>query len=328
MKNSTRRNLSVRIGVVLAAASVFTLSACASAGSEAASGSAPATAAPDAGGQQGSQGGGGVSGEIAAISGSTLQVQDDSSQTAVTYGDSTTITRTVTATTADITVGSCVTAVIGSPGDTSTTDAATAAAGTVTVTAAVDGACDAGFGFGGGGGAGGSLPEGMTPPTGMPDDASGSLPDGVAPTGAPEGGMGSFGGFTSGLVTAVSGDTITVDATSADGSTESSEITLDGSTVVTKTETADASALTVGACVTAMGDSDDSGTMAATALAVSTAGDDGCSTRSGFGGMGGPGAGGGAGGSNSGSAGTSGSSGSGTATTGGTTSSAATTSAS
>lgn len=292
------RTLPIRIGFVLAAAGVLTLSACSSSASpESAGSTASATNVPT----QQQMGGGGVSGEIAALSGSTLQVQDTDSQTAVSYTDSTTITQSVAAALADVTSGVCVTSISGDfgggsgSGDSSSsdsTDAASTAASTVLISTAVDGACSIGFG----GGAGGGMPGGGTPPTDLPDGGAipTDAPDGVMPTGAPGDGAGAggFGGFASGLVTAVSGSTITVQTTDADGANATSDITVDDSTTYTKTVSADSSALVVGACVTVMGESDDSGAVAATTLAVSEAGDSGCST--GFGGPGGgqrPGAG-------------------------------------
>jgi hypothetical protein len=281
------------------------------------------------------RGGGGVSGEIAAISGSTLQVQDSESQTAVSYTDTTTITRTVAAALADVTAGVCVTAFTGgavaldatdgagvpgatgdagsaggstgssgsgsdgSSGGSAATDGTsdstgegTGAAASVTISDAVDGECAVGA-FG----ADGAPPEGLpvspdgsdatnvTPPTDAPD---GLGPDGVRPTGVPgdgadgatgalPAGPGGFGGLSAGLVTAVTAAGFTVQSTAADGTTSTEDVTVDDSTTFTRTESADASALVVGACVTAMGEADEKGAVVATALAVAAAGDDGCS---------------------------------------------------
>ncbi len=278
---STRlpRSVPLRLGLVLAAAGVLALSACAST-TEAAPAPA-ASAAP--GGAQNAQPGGGVSGTIAAISGATLQVQDSSSQTAVSYDSSTTITQSVAGTLSDVTNGVCITAITGAfPGSSTSTQpstsSASSAASVVTIVAAVDGACTSGFG-GGPGGAGG------TPPTDLPSGVMPSgAPDGVMPSGAPGG---AFGGFAGGLVTAVSGSTITVQSMGSDGTASSSEVTVDSSTTYTKTETADSTALVVGACVTARGASDSSGAVAATSLMVSTPGDSGCSIAGGPGGFGG-----------------------------------------
>ncbi|WP_290802960.1 hypothetical protein [Herbiconiux sp.] len=285
------RHWYISAGVLLAAAGVFAMSACAS--TTASSDSVPAATSAAGAPAGGLPGGGGTSGEIAAITGTTLQVQDTDSQTAVTYSDSTTITQTVAAALSDVTAGVCVTTVsggfggAGAPGssstDSSSTDAASTAATSVTISAATDGTCTTGFG-----GAGGFAAGGGTPPTDFPDGAMPTdVPDGVMPTGAPDGSSGAgaagFGGFASGLVTAVSGTTITVQTTSADGTTSTTDVTVDGTTTYSTTKTADASALVVGACVLAQGESDSSGTVAATSLAVSEAGDSGCSTGFGAG---------------------------------------------
>lgn len=245
------------------------------------------TQAP-AGDQQADEmpGGGGTSGEIAAVSDLLMQVQGDDGQTAVSWDAGTTITQSVAGTLADVTVGSCV-VTVGASGDDST-----AAATSVTVTAATDGECSGGFGGGAGGGmpggSGGGSGDGERPsgmPSGAPDGAmpeGGELPDG-APTGQPDGdgGGGGFGTVTAGLVTAVDGSTITVQQIGEDSSTTGT-VTVDGSTTYTTTVTADSSAIAVGLCVTAIGEADSSGQVAATSLALSEAGDSGCST--GFGG--------------------------------------------
>ncbi|MFF1530662.1 hypothetical protein [Cellulomonas sp. NPDC058312] len=224
--------------------------------------------------------GGGTTGEIASVGDALLQVQGDDGQTAVSWDDGTTITQTVAAALADVSTGTCVVALTSGDDD-------AAAATSVTLTAATDGGCTTGFG---GGMPSGAAPEGM--PTGAPADGDlPELPEG-GPTGAPGAGErpegGGFGGVTAGLVTAVDGSTITVDS---DGT--SATITVDDATTYTTTVAADSGALTVGRCVTAQGEADSSGQVAATVLLVSDAGEDGCTT--GFGGRGPDGAGGPAG---------------------------------
>lgn len=269
-----------------ASAALLVLLAACSGGSVAASDdTTDSTTTQDAPTGDGERQGGapGVTGEIAAVSDALLQVQGDDGQTAVRWDDTTALTQTVAAALADVRVGSCVTALGASEDDGS-------AATSVAVTSATDGECT-GFGMpgggmpGGGGGEEGERPEGA--PDGMPTDAPADgevpdLPDGAA-SGAPDGEMpsGGFGSMTAGLVTAVDATTITVEAT--DGTT--STITVDDATTYTATVAADASAITVGRCVTAQGEADSSGQVAATSLLLSDATDDGCST--GFGGMGG-----------------------------------------
>ncbi|GGI40488.1 hypothetical protein GCM10010988_29330 [Cnuibacter physcomitrellae] len=182
------------------------------------------------------------------------------------------------------------------PTDSSSSSSSTGSGDTATsvaISAATDGTCTAGFGGGapGGGGAGGG-----TPPTDFPTD--GALPtDGARPTGmpsAPDGsgeGPGAFGGFVSGLVTAVSGTTITVDAADMSGTTSPTDVTVGEGTAYTVTRAADASALVVGQCVTAQGESDSSGAVAATSLLVSEPTDGSCTMGFGAGRPGGPGGG-------------------------------------
>lgn len=254
------------------------LSACtgSGSGSDDTAATAEASQAPAAAQDSGRvPGGGGVTGEIAAVSDALLQVQGDDGQTAVTWDDGTTITQTVAGALSDVAVGSCV--VVSGADDSGT------AATSVAVTAAEDGSCAGGFGGGGGQRPdAGDLPEGADLPDGMPTDMpsggpGGSMPDG-APTDLPEGGFGGSG-VTAGLVTAVDGTTITVEQTvpGADDVTTTT-VTVDDGTTYTTTVAADASALAVGRCVAAQGEADDSGKVAATSLTVSDAGDDGCST--------------------------------------------------
>lgn len=216
-------------------------------------------------------GGGGTTGEIAAVSDALMQVQGLDGQTAVTWDDSTAITQTVAGALADVTVGSCVTALPG----TSTDD--DAAAATVAITPATDGECG-GFGGSPGGIAGdgptmlreGEMPE---PPAGAPTD----LPD---RSDLPDDAMigGTVGRISAGLVTAVSGSTITVEPVRPvdDSDTTTATITVDDATTYTTQAGADASAITVGRCVSAQGEADDSGKVAASSLLLSDAGDSGC----------------------------------------------------
>jgi hypothetical protein len=200
----------------------------------------------------------GVSGMIAAASAGTLQVQGGTTQTAVDYTTSTTITQQVAATAADVTVGSCVIGVT-TPGASSGT-----AASTVAISAAVNGTCPSPLQRGGGQGGG----QGGVRPTGAPN--------GNRPSGAPAGG----GGFTppvSGKVTAVTGTVITVSTTSQSGTATTAKITLDGSTKYTTAQAATSAALVVNKCVVATGKADTSGNFAATSIAVSDPGANGCS---------------------------------------------------
>ena len=118
--------------------------------------------------------GGGVFGLIAAITDSTMQVQSDV-QTAVTWTETTTVSRQVAVDLPTVTSGSCVIAFV----DDASADSPTATS--VTITEPVDGECAPLAGFGGelgGGGAPGGMPSGMPTdlPSGMPTD----LPSGHA----------------------------------------------------------------------------------------------------------------------------------------------------
>jgi hypothetical protein len=286
----------------LATVGVLLLAACSSGGS-----GDVATAAPQGNGGANAQGpqnrqgggGGGASGEIVAVDGTVLQLRSSDSQTSVTWTDSTTVTRTLAAALADVTVGSCVTTTSASTADAQSSSDATGPASTVRITAAADdGTCGSGMfgggrgGFGGGGpqggpegGAQGDGPQG-TRPTGRPDGAPTDLP-----SGAP-GFVGGFGGFSSGKVTAVDGSTITIEQTrpqapAQGGSTAAPDdqpttstvtVTVDGSTTYTKDAPSDTSAIAVGLCAVARGQADDSGKVTATALTLSDKGADGCTS--------------------------------------------------
>jgi hypothetical protein len=81
------------------------------------------------------------------------------------------------------------------------------------------------------------------------------------------------------MVTAVSGSTITVSTTSPSGGSSTGKITVDGSTTFTIAKPATTAALVVNQCVAAAGKSDSSGNFAATTLAVTTPGANGCVQR-------------------------------------------------
>ncbi len=228
----------------------------------------------------------GLTGEIAYVSDGTAQVQDGSSQTAVTWTDETEITQEVEIALSDVSVGSCVTVTFADDGTT---------ASSISVTDADDdGSCTTGFG----GGMGGDMPDAMA--SGAPED--GAMPSGDAMPGgdgsgeeldAPEGaatampeasgapgdGM-SFdaSSFTSGSVTAVSDSGLTVE----DAEGEATEVSVGSDTTITGTEAADEDAIEVGMCMTARGESDSSGGYAATTISIFAADDDGCVTSMGM----------------------------------------------
>ncbi|MCW2767738.1 MAG: hypothetical protein JWO11_3697 [Nocardioides sp.] len=219
---------------------------------------APAQGAPAQGAPAGMPG---ASGTIAAISGKTLQVQDDQTgQVAVTWTAKTTFTREADAALADVTVGKCV--VVGADPATSGSNTGTVAATSVRIADAVNGACAGGPGFGGpGGGPGGR-------PGGMPTDRPSNLPGG---------GAGFPGGMrpgTVGQVTAVSASGFTVDAiqpgaASSTAATAPVTVTVAGATTFTKTVDAASADLSVGLCATATGSADNTGAVSATRIALS-----------------------------------------------------------
>ncbi len=244
--------------------------------------SSSATSAPD--GMVAEPRSPGVDGEIVAVSDGLMQVQGSGSQTSVTWDDTTAITAQTAATLADVTVGACVVAI-----------AEEETATTVQIsTPADDGTCT-----------GGDRP-GM--PTDVPDDWSTDgprpsgdpggrptdMPSGV-PTDMPSGGMptdmpsgmapGQWGG-TSGQVTEVTDTTITVQADD-----DTTTVTVGSETTYLLRVESDASALVVGQCVSAQGEQDSAGSLAATSIEVSAPTDDGCSAAGrGPGGSGRPGA--------------------------------------
>jgi Domain of unknown function (DUF5666) len=220
----------------------------------------------------------GVVGTAAAVSGSSLEVQNPTSgQVTVTFTATTPITETVTTTATDVTVGSCVT-VVGKP-------SATGAATSVTISAPVKGSCTgAGAGgFGGFGGAGGA--------GGFGRGQSGSTPrPSFSPRPRPSGSRGAFGngafGGADGKVTSVSASGFVVQGTNrAAGSDTSVTVITTAASKYLKTITAAPSALKVGQCITAVGTANSIGAVAARSIRVSQPGPGGCVT--GFGGRGG-----------------------------------------
>lgn len=220
----------------------------------------------------------GISGLVAAVSDSLMQVQETDSQTAVTWTDDTVITRTAPVGLDTVAVGSCVVAIAPAVDEGSSE---TAAATSVMVSEPVDGECTAGFVMAGGPPSG-ELPEGAERPEGMQPPERMDLPEGgeMPENGElPEGMAGAFGQMVSGRVTAVSGRTLTVETTDPDGGTATETVETDADTAVTATIAADSSAIAVGLCATVRGETDSRGGMTATTIALSDAGEDGCAVR-------------------------------------------------
>jgi hypothetical protein len=246
------------------------------------SGSSSSASAPASTGATGGTGSGrnmpGTSGEIADIAGATLQVQYDNGQVAVTYTATTSFRQEATATAADVKVGSCVS--VTSSGTTTTTGPI--AASRVSITEPTNGSCSGGFGGGSGAGIGGGAGNG-TPPSGAPGYGGRGTTNGTPPSGSPR----RFGAF--GTVTAVSPGGFTVQSTrptqaGSSAAPSSESVTTNGATIYSKTVSAGKSALQVGKCVTALGKTDDTGTVTATAITLRAKTAAGCSTGRGFGG--------------------------------------------
>jgi Domain of unknown function (DUF5666) len=228
----------------------------------------------------------GASGTIAAVNGTSVEVQNpESGQTTVTYTPSTTFHQIVPASVTSVAVGSCISA-FGKP--TSGTSSSSGAFGepvtatTVSVTQPVSGSCSAGAGgFGGG-----RFPGGGRPPSG----GSSTNGSGTRPPAAGRFRNGQFGA-ASGSVTAVNGSSVTVDETNPrTQKTSSVVVTLTSSTTYSATQSSSPSALVVGQCARAMGTANSTGAITAQSITVSAPGANGCTT--GFGGFrGGTGAG-------------------------------------
>ena len=227
----------------------------------------------------------GTSGEVAQVSGRTMQVQNPTSgQVAVTWTKDTTFTQQVAATLADLSVGDCV--MVSPSADSAASQSSDPIqAGQVRILpASEDGTCTP---TGGGMGAPGDLQgggpglngDGGTPPSGMPTGMPTDLPS--------DGSVRMMGAF--GTVTKVSGTGFTVSTAmpSAPGATESTptavtvEVTDD--TDLTRSGTATSNAVKVGVCVDARGQEDATGAITATSIAVSPKVDGECSTGFGSG---------------------------------------------
>ena len=265
-------------------------------GSSASAGAATTTNAPT-----------GATGSVAALSASSMEVQNPASgQTTVNWTSSTTFSKSVTESVSAVTVGECVTAT----GTASKKSKTTIAARSITVRApSSSGTCGAaGAGRGGfrtGFGSGG-------PPAGgfQPRSGSGSgpvtFPEGGGPRNFPGGGAAGNNfrkqlanlDIASGKVTAVNGSTITVlgisispgtfapPAKSNSGSskpkqlarpkTQTLKITASSTTPVNTTQSVSSGALAVGDCVSAFGPAATNGAVTATTVRITSTGGGNC----------------------------------------------------
>jgi hypothetical protein len=258
--------------VIACVALGLALSACGSGSSTGNGNPAAVTQQNGEGGAAGGAPGGfpGGSGKVAAVAGSTAQVQGQNGQVAVTWTSSTRFTQQVAASVKDLKVGDCVTA-MPAASSTGSSDTSSVAAASVRISAPVSGSCTVGVRGQGGQGGGTRTGQG-TPPEGAPSGA---------PTdGARRGGFGAFG-----KVTAVRGTGFTVESTRP-GATDTSKVsvTTSGDTTWTRSGKTTAKDVKVGSCVASMGKSDNTGAITAATIAVSQPVNGACTTM--FGGPG------------------------------------------
>lgn len=246
---------------------VLLLAGCGGGGTSGTAAAAPSPAAsPSAGSTAGRGGFGGrgpaAAGEIAAVTGKTLQVQDTNSQTAVTWTAATKFTKTVSATLA---AGDCVT-VLGTPGSGSALTATS-----VRVVATSGSNCT--FDRNGAGATPRPRPSG-----GFGGRRGGGPSGGARPSGAPTRDFATVFG----KVTAVSGSTVTVSGTlrtagqfGATPSASAVTVTL-GKASVDRTVAGTGADAKVGLCAVATGKADSTGAVTATTIALSPKGANGC----------------------------------------------------
>jgi Domain of unknown function (DUF5666) len=223
------------------------------------------SASPASPGAQGFGGprGPAASGTVAAISGTTMQVQNpQSGQVAVMWTSSTKFTHQIATTLAAVKAGDCVTAV--APSGTSFDATAFTASSLVVST----GACTVVAGPGRSG-----------VPSGFP---SGSRPSGF-PSGRPR-----VGAIASGKVTSIAGNTLVIAARQfRDSGTSNKTVTVTSSTKITTEAATTATSVKVGKCVTAEGKADSTGAVSATQVRITDPVNGQCDTFGRFGGGGG-----------------------------------------
>jgi hypothetical protein len=265
----------------LAIAAVALLAAACGGGSSGAA--TTQSGAPQQGQGTGAQTPPGAFGEIAEISGASMQVQSQAvGQVEVRYTGTTTFTQTVAASASALTAGMCVNAQgAADSGTTTSSPSNTVTAATVTISTPTASGCMNTNGFGGGqrGGTQGS------------------------PRPQPSGATRGPGNAAFGKVTAVNGSSFTVSMTRGPASGSASTalttrtVLTNGSTTFRKTVAATKSSLQVGRCVAALGTANSTGVVTARSIAVSQPTAAGCSAGMGRGGLSGQGATGAGGGS-------------------------------
>jgi Domain of unknown function (DUF5666) len=255
----------------------------------------------------------GATGSIAALNASSMEVQNPSSgQTTVTWTSTTQFSKTVSEAVASVAVGDCVTAT----GTKSKSSKTTVAARSLTVTTpSSTGTCiGGGTRFGGTAGTGGT----GGPPSGFGGRGfafRGGEEGGTRPSFPSGSGANNFRkafanlDIASGKVTAVKGSTLTVSGITLSGGsfgrpgqsnskskakkpttpkTQTLTVTTSGSTTVSATQSAAATDLAVGDCVSAFGPAATNGSVTATTVRITSTSGGGCTGR-----FAGPGGGGG-----------------------------------
>lgn len=262
----------------LVAAVAVAVSACGNAGTSTAGQTAQTNALPAA-----PAGPTGATGTVAAVTASSLQVQNPRiGQVTVTFTPSTSFTRTVAATAADLVVGDCALAV-GAPAPAGNPAGPVTATSVLISPATAAGGCPA-SGFGGPGRGAGTGSPGSSPGSGSQGGAAPSR----TPN-RPSGAGRNRRSTASGKIISIGGGGFVLQV-GASNATRS--VTTTQTTTFSKDVAADKSGLAVGECVSAVGPSDDTGAVAASSISIRQPGPHGC--QAGFGGRGpgraGPGA--------------------------------------
>lgn len=258
-----------RSGVAAAAfAAVLTLTACGSSAGDT-SPTSPAAGSPSVKGGGLGQRGPAAAGTVAAIDGSTMQVQNpQSGQVAVTWTSATKFSHQVATTLAAVKTGDCVTAIAPS----GTAESATSFTATsLSIIPSNKGSCGIVRGSG-------------DRPSRKPTVFPSGFPSGQRPSGIPK-----LGAIAAGRVTSVSGSSLVIDARQfgSDGGPTSKTVTVSSSTKITTESSTTSHSLEVGQCVTAQGKADSTGTVAATSVRIAESTNGRCALT--FGGRG-PGA--------------------------------------
>lgn len=245
------RLLTATVATALGGALALGLVACGSSSDSAAAPSSQQHAPPNAAQRRGPA----ASGTVAAVATADIEVQNSGGQVTVNYSGDTTFTDREAAALADVTPNSCVLVTgTGQP----------VLARTVEISTAGPNGCTAGFGGG------------MRPQNGGGQQRRGGGTRAPRPSGT------NGARPVAGKVTAVSPGGFTVaEDNPQTGATSDVQVTVDANTTYGKTVTANSSALKVGECVAATGQTDDTGAVTARTIAISQPGPNGCTLGTG-----------------------------------------------